>query len=625
MQPFYRGSNHMVSVSNPVAGVSISATVPVEPQYFQTLDGISGSIQIIGQQSFSAADKQNVVGVATTYYGEAIALLKSGGSVIASGNPSDGGLIPSVSLSALSSGVVKIASTRRAFAALKSDGSVVAWGNESFGGSLPNGIAASGVVAIASNLAAFAALKSDGSVVVWGDVEYGGSYSGVVQEQLASGVVSITSTQSAFAALKSNGSVVVWGDEFKGGVAPASVSSGVTRIVANYFSFSAFKSNGSIVTWGDSENGGSAPSSVSSGVVALATNLYAYAAIKSDGTVVAWGNAEYGGTVAPQASSGVVAIASTYRAFAAVKDDGSVVTWGQADDGGVIPSEKVTALSSGVSRIASTAYAFAALKTDGSVVVWGGSASGGSIPESIASQLTSGVINIQSTLESFSAVKSDGSVVIWGIYADGASAPIVQANVTRNYGVGYSYISYGGPLPIIDTTPIQLTPPPSNVPCIPAGQRVLTQRGLVAVEELKEGTDKVVTEDGRKVPFKRLSTTVACATEKNAPVRIVQGSATVELSPDHMIQLCAGVWARPSDLVASGRAKQVRVGEPVTYYHIALPNYLRDNLVVEGFVTESFGGLWAKLTKSRGSYYTWSEKAGGYVRSQPAAKAVARA
>ena len=163
------------------------------------------------------------------------------------------------------------------------------------------------------------------------------------------------------------------------------------------------------------------------------------------------------------------------------------------------------------------------------------------------------------------------------------------------------------------------------VPCIPAGQRVLTKRGLVAVEELKEGADTVVTEDGRALPFKRLSTTVACATEKNAPVRIVQGSATVELSPDHMLQLRAGVWARPGDLVASGRAKQVRVGEPVTYYHIALPNYLRDNLVVEGFVTESFGGLWVKLTKSRGSYYTWSEKAGGYVRSQPAAKAVARA
>ncbi len=69
--------------------------------------------------------------------------------------------------------------------------------------------------------------------------------------------------------------------------------------------------------------------------------------------------------------------------------------------------------------------------------------------------------------------------------------------------------------------------------------------------------------------------------------------------------------------MTAGVAKQVRIGEPVTYYHIALPNYLKGNLVVEGFVTESYGGLWAKATQSRGKYYTWSAAAGGYVRAQP--------
>ena len=67
----------------------------------------------------------------------------------------------------LSSGVVNIYSSERAFAALKSDGSVVAWGT-SYGGVYNDSVASSlssGVIEIFPGARGFAAMKSDGSIV----------------------------------------------------------------------------------------------------------------------------------------------------------------------------------------------------------------------------------------------------------------------------------------------------------------------------------------------------------------------------------------------------------------------------------------------------------------------------
>jgi hypothetical protein len=54
----------------------------------------------------------------------------------------------------------------------------------------------------------------------------------------------------------------------------------------------------------------------------------------------------------------------------------------------------------------------------------------------------------------------------------------------------------------------------------------------------------------------------------------------------------------------------------VTYYHIRLPNYLRDNLVVDGgAVIESFGG---SKKYSAEKVYTHSERLGGFTRTSAA-------
>ena len=58
-----------------------------------------------------------------------------------------------------------------AFAALKEDGTVVAWGDQSKGGNLPTGL--SNVKTIYSTAGAYAALKNDGTVFTWGRADWG--------------------------------------------------------------------------------------------------------------------------------------------------------------------------------------------------------------------------------------------------------------------------------------------------------------------------------------------------------------------------------------------------------------------------------------------------------------------
>jgi hypothetical protein len=90
------------------------------------------------------------------------------------------------------------------------------------------------------------------------------------------------------------------------------------------------------------------------------------------------------------------------------------------------------------------------------------------------------------------------------------------------------------------------------------------------------------------------------ATKKNAPYRFEAGSIAAgyprkafEVSPDHAIAAPGG-WLIPRYAGLAGvKAEQTHIGEEITYYHLELPNYLRDNLVLEGgTIVESDGEKW---------------------------------
>ena len=191
----------------------------------------------------------------------------------------------------------------------------------------------------------------------------------------------------------------------------------------------------------------------------------------------------------------------------------------------------------------------------------------------------------------------------------------------------YSTVQSGDPCTLVITatngTQITLLPPVvfnatpfgGTVPCFPKGTRILTQSGYKAVETLTQG-ELVQTADGRQVPAKIYGKHMERTTPLSAPFRVPKGSLgpsqpshELILSPDHAFQLRKGVWMMPRKAaLLSDRVEQIGIGEPVTYYHIECPQYLRDNLVVDGVVVESYAGK----TKSP---YMYSERLQGYTRS----------
>ena len=60
----------------------------------------------------------------------------------------------------------------------------------------------------------------------------------------------------------------------------------------------------------------------------------------------------------------------------------------------------------------------------------------------------------------------------------------------------------------------------------------------------------------------------------------------------------------------SAKVQQIGIGEPVHYFHVECPNYLRDNLVVNGATVESYAGKQLDFV----SPYKWSESLKGYTR-----------
>lgn len=180
----------------------------------------------------------------------------------------------------------------------------------------------------------------------------------------------------------------------------------------------------------------------------------------------------------------------------------------------------------------------------------------------------------------------------------------IDTPTTLAYGVSYTFI-------------------PPHVACFAKGTRLLTSGGYKPVEELCETTDKIVTSDGRTIGFTLLATAIARASRTTAPY-LVQPHAfghnnpmfPLRVSPMHKIQLRKGLWTSPEVAAQTNpRVKQYGIGEPVAYYHLECANFLKDNLVAEGSVVESFGS--AESVNGATQVYTWSEKLQGFTRMSP--------
>ena len=196
----------------------------------------------------------------------------------------------------------------------------------------------------------------------------------------------------------------------------------------------------------------------------------------------------------------------------------------------------------------------------------------------------------------------------------GSGDTVVFSNI--GYLAGYSIGGYaGGLLTIVDsvlTTVATLTiaPPSSNdfgltniggqlavdVTCFAAGTHILTDRGEVAVEALREG-DRLMTRDGAHRPIawigqRWIDTASHPHPERVQPIRIRRGAFAdnvphrdLLVSPDHAI-FVDGRLIPAKLLVNHASIAQDRPAGGIRYFHVELDRH--DVILSEGLPTESY-------------------------------------
>jgi len=160
-------------------------------------------------------------------------------------------------------------------------------------------------------------------------------------------------------------------------------------------------------------------------------------------------------------------------------------------------------------------------------------------------------------------------------------------------------------------------------PCIPAGQLIRTTKGDVPVETVKSG-DSIITPDGRPVVVKVHKSTLL-ANRHDAPYLIPANTfrpgypkKDIQLSPHHKIQIGPDLWLSAEKASKMYPAiKQLLSASFVRYFHFETPDFLTDDLMVEGSVVESYGvGYFHTHLKGK-QPYAWSEKHKAEIRIVP--------
>jgi len=319
--------------------------------------------------------------------------------------------------------VVAIASAWNAVAALKSNGSVVTWGNSGDGSDPSQAIKnliSSGVKGIYSMSTGFVAHKTDGTAVCWGGAT--GHEINTKYHDMSNQLVNIRDVYPGYESvvfIKNDGSLLMMAaypeEEVPSGMVSA-LSSGVVSVtIAGYGdAFAALKSDGSVYSWGYPYYGSTdyarVASQLMSGVLCVYPAESGFAALKTDGSVVNWSDWENdSSSVAAQLTSGVNKVISTYGASAVLKTDGTVICYGRTNAlarYGDISNQLVNVKAINVSWIGT----FFALKGDGSVIIWGYDWEGNSAD--ISGKISSGVVAIFCGNFSTYLLKADGTLVM---------------------------------------------------------------------------------------------------------------------------------------------------------------------------------------------------------------------
>lgn len=156
-------------------------------------------------------------------------------------------------------------------------------------------------------------------------------------------------------------------------------------------------------------------------------------------------------------------------------------------------------------------------------------------------------------------------------------------------------------------------------PCILGTTKVKTTNGFISANKLKNNTI-LITHDNRKVPIVNIYASSIVTNEKNSPYIVPAHYFTRNypkkqfmISPLHAIATNkkAIEWFIPRE--HGQKLKRMEHGNKIEYYHIELPNWLTDHLVLEGeTLVESYGVNFHKGLDS--VFYIRSRETGYYKR-----------
>ncbi len=132
----------------------------------------------------------------------------------------------------------------------------------------------------------------------------------------------------------------------------------------------------------------------------------------------------------------------------------------------------------------------------------------------------------------------------------------------------------------------------NDLPCLTIDTKVLTPNGYILIQELKQD-DLILTHDNRIVPIIKIFSTIVKGNRRNYPYIIPKNSIgrnypieDIKISGNHLIKY-RNRWIRPN---RHPKFKQDICNKIIHYFHIELPNYETDNLVINnGTVVESLG------------------------------------
>jgi hypothetical protein len=204
---------------------------------------------------------------------------------------------------------------------------------------------------------------------------------------------------------------------------------------------------------------------------------------------------------------------------------------------------------------------------------------------------------------------------------------VTISNVGGNIYITFSNKSYTTPINFVGQSSIALSltfdseittgtqtynfsgPEPGGAPCFTDNTQVLTPNGYINITQLKNN-DIVLTHDNRQVPIVKIYSFNVIGNKQNNPYIIPKNSIEQNYPPEdiilsgkHLIRYQNG-WIQPQSGFNGLLFKQDDSKSTIKYYHIKLPNYLTDYLVINGgCVVESFGdNIPVAIRKRKGLY-----------------------